>query len=84
MYALVQLEHFLAERVLTSLPQLKRTARESGMRRSTYSLELDRWLDWSIQVQDARLYRTFPISPSCGANFGARRPPAHHAIHESA
>ena len=59
MYALVQLEHFLAKRVLETLPKLYRAARENGMRRPMYDAELDRCLDWSVTVQDARLYSRF-------------------------
>lgn len=68
MYALVQLEHFLAERVLIRLPELKRNAREHGMRRNTYNVEIDRCCDWSVPVQDARLYSTSPRSPSRGTD----------------
>lgn len=91
MYALVQLEHFLAERVLTALPELKRSARETGMRRNSYIAELDRCLDWSVQVQDARLYSTStlpdPVAEQILAHVSRlhlmlQSKPGSHNLHE--
>lgn len=58
MYALVQMEHFVAERVLTNLPALQQKARDTGVRRHTFHSEIDRCCDWSVPVHGARLFRT--------------------------
>ncbi|PKI82850.1 hypothetical protein MVES_003275 [Malassezia vespertilionis] len=56
MYALVQLEHFVAQRVLKTLPVLKQHASEHATRPSAYLAQVDRCCDWTVPVRDARLY----------------------------
>ncbi|WFD44400.1 hypothetical protein MPSI1_003068 [Malassezia psittaci] len=54
--SILGLLNMVSKRVLETLPRLHRTARENGMRRPMYDAEMDRCLDWSVTVQDARLY----------------------------
>jgi len=56
MYALVQLEHMVSERVLHGLPRIQRNVREQGMRRQMFFHELERCCDWSTYVNGVRIY----------------------------
>lgn len=46
MFALVQLEHVLSQRVLHDLPLVKQHAQEHGMRRTMFYIQLERCCDW--------------------------------------
>ena len=47
MYALVQLEHIVSQRVLHDLPHVKQRAQENGTRRAMFFIQLERCCDWS-------------------------------------
>ena len=75
MYALVQLEHIVSQRVLHDLPHVKQRAQENGTRRAMFFIQLERCCDWSAYHHGVkthlaehlldllgRLHLTLPVS----------------------
>lgn len=58
MYELVQLEHAVSQRVLHGLPEVQRYAHETGMRRATFFLQMEKMCDWSVTENGVRLHGT--------------------------
>ncbi|WFD29939.1 hypothetical protein MSPP1_000953 [Malassezia sp. CBS 17886] len=57
MYALVQLEHFVARRMLEELPQMQRLTNKQ-----TFHAELERCCDWSFVSDGVRVYCAQPFA----------------------
>ena len=62
MYALVQLEHIVSQRVLHDLPHVKQRAQENGTRRAMFFIQLERCCDWSAYHPVSYTHLTLPTS----------------------
>ena len=54
MYALVQLEHAVSQRVLHELPKVRQQAKENGTRRAMFFIQVERCCDWAVYHHGVR------------------------------